>query len=111
MRFLPALFLFLIVTAFTCRKTAQKEDQYALYAYKQTQCADAWQNSTTDSITVANVAAYLASQSLPVMSLRIKADEVASVCSACQCKTGKTIYVMSSDDGVTKAKFQALGFQ
>ena len=107
---LPVFLLFVLVTAFTCRKTAE-EDQYATYTYKQTQCADPWQNSQTDSITLVNVSTYLATQGLHVASLQIKLDDVAAVCLACQCKTGKTIYITSHNNDSTRAKFLSLGFQ
>lgn len=111
MRKLPVLLLAVLVTAFTCKKTTQEEEQLSTYSYKQTQCADAWQNSVTDSITLAHVTSYLAAQGLYVASLQIKADDVAAVCLACQCKTGKTIYVTSYNNDSTKTKFLALGFQ
>jgi hypothetical protein len=110
MRTLQGLLLFVLITAFTCRKTVQ-EETYTIYSYKQTQCADPWQNSVTDSITLANVSNYLAAQGLHVASLQIKTDDVAAVCLACQCKTGKTIYVTSYNNDSTKTKFLALGFQ
>lgn len=111
MRILTLLLLSILVTAFTCRKTAQDENEYTTYYYKQTQCADPWQRGANDNLTLKNVSDYLTAQGLHVESLEIKADDVAAVCLACQCKTGKTIYVSSYNNDGTKTKFMALGFQ
>jgi hypothetical protein len=111
MRILIILLLVVLVTAFTCRKNDQTEDQYATFYYKQTQCADPWQTGSTDNATLSNVSKYLTAQGLYVASMQIKTDDVGAVCLACQCKTGKTIYISSYDTDSVKTKFLALGFQ
>lgn len=111
MRTLSLMLLVMLVTAFTCRKTNPGEDEYITLSYKQTQCADPWRTGATDSLTLANVSTYLAAQGLYVASLQIKTDDVASVCLACQCKTGKTIYVSTLNSDSIKTKYLALGFQ
>ena len=111
MRILFVLLLAVLVTAFTCRKTGQDENEYATYQYKETQCADPWRRENTDNATLNNVTKYLTAQGLQVKSLEIKSDDIAAVCLACICKTGKTIYVTSFADDSTKARFQRIGFQ
>jgi hypothetical protein len=113
MRTLSVLLLMTLVTAFTCRKTESEEDRYTTYSYKQTQCADPWQagSGSGDSLTIVKVTNYLTAAGLHVARVQIKADDIAAVCLACQCKTGKTIYVTSFSDDSTKARFLRLGFQ
>ena len=113
MRILSVLLLMILVTAFTCRKSEREENSYATYSYKQTQCADPWQtgSASSDNQTITNVTNYLKAEGLYVAGVQVKADDIAAVCLACQCKTGKTIYVTSLSDHSTKAKFLRLGFQ
>jgi len=113
MRILSVLFLMMMVTAFTCRKTEREQSGYATYSYKQTQCADPWQtgSASNDNHTITNVTNYLKAAGLHVVSVQIKSEEAAAVCLACHCKSGKVIYVTSLGDDSTKAKFLQLGFQ
>ena len=112
MRILLAFLLILMVIAFACRKTELvEEQQYATFYYNQTQCADPWRTGTTDSQTLANVSAYLAAQGLHVGNIEIKQNNIEAVCLACQCKTGKIIYVTTLVNDATKAKYLEIGFR
>jgi hypothetical protein len=111
MRLVLIFFLVVLITAFTCNKKDLGEDQYTTFYYKQTQCADPWKTDSNDSGTLVNVSNYLTAQGLYVGSIQIKADDIAAVCLACQCKTGKTIYVSTLNSDSIKTKFRDLGFQ
>jgi hypothetical protein len=102
--------IFVCGIAAACTKERTCKDDFTTLKYLQTGCADPWQNSFSDSFTIANVTTYLLSQGLFVDSVFIKKDTPAQVCLACNCKTGKTIYVTTLNDSITKAKFTQIGF-
>jgi hypothetical protein len=107
--YLPIAFV-LALLLFACKKHLLS-DQYITLSYQQTYCADPWMNQADDSLTLKNVAAYLNSASLYVAGLSIKQETSLVSCAACNCKTGKIIYVTTLDADSLKAKYQRLGFK
>lgn len=79
--------------------------------YQQTYCADPWPTGATDSATLKNVAHYLDSVQLYIASLAIKAEAPPELCNACNCRTGKTIYVSTLNSETLKGKYEAIGFK
>ena len=100
-----------ICTLFSCTKNPVPKEKYVTLSYKQTYCADPWQNSSADSLTLLNVAAYLNASTLYIASLAIKQETAPDDCKACTCKTGKLIYVSTFNDEILKAKYSRIGFR
>lgn len=108
------LFIFYVVCLAVCSCTKNDpigKDEYTILYYEQTFCADVWETGSTDSITLANVAAYLNEQNLYVADLSIKQTGAAETCYACSCKTGKTIYVSTLNSADLKSAYIELGFK
>jgi hypothetical protein len=103
------LILFVIVLAFSCKK--EHGDEYVTLYYKQTYCSDPWPTANTDSVTLLNIAHYLDSADMYVASLNIKLESAPEACTACSCKTGKTIYATTLNSDVLKDKYVAVGFK
>lgn len=110
MKAVMVIIIFMCGIAAACTKEKICKDDYITLKYLQTGCADPWENSTSDSTTVANVSTYLLSQGLFVGGVSIQTDAPAQVCLACNCKTGKTIYVKTYNDSITIARFTQIGF-
>jgi len=101
-----------IVTIVACTKNKPiGENQYVTVNYKQTLCSDPWVTASNDSLTLINVANYLNSSGLYVAGLTIKQDGTSEVCQACNCKTGKTIYVSTFNTENLKVKYMRIGFE
>jgi hypothetical protein len=94
-----------------CRKEPIGKNSYIKLYYKQTSCSDPWATGTTDSLTLVNVAAHLNSLNLYIAGLSILNDDTAEACSACTCKTGKTIYVSTFNSDSLKAQYTRIGFK
>jgi len=104
--------LFSIVTIAACTKNKPLgEKQYVTVIYKQTFCSDPWVTGSNDSLTLINVANYLDSSGLYVAGLTIKQDGTSEACQACNCKTGKTIYVSTFNTKNLKVKYMRIGFE
>lgn len=95
----------------SCTKRSLNEDKYVTLSYKQTFCSDPWTNLPVDSLTLINITTYLNASSLYIAGLSIKQETTADLCSACTCKTGKTIYVTTFDNDDLKAKYNRIGFK
>lgn len=112
MRNLIIITFFAIAALTACWKDRPEgENEYVTLTYQQTHCADPWPTGTTDSTTLKNVARYLDSAQLYIAGLNIKAETPPEVCSACSCKTGKTIYVSTLNSENQKAKYGLIGFK
>ncbi len=112
MRTINILLVFTAVTILACTKSNRiGDDEYITLSYKQTFCSDPWATGSNDSLTLANVAAYLNSAGLYIAGLKIKQESSPSACLACACKTGKMIMVSTLNSETLKAKYQQIGFQ
>lgn len=78
---------------FSCTK--ENKDEANTFVYEQTSCSDPWVNSSSDSITIQNVYHYLDSIQVagPALHVWIKNEGSGVICQACNCKTGKKIYL------------------
>ncbi len=85
--------------------------KYTTFKYNQTYCSDPWPTGVNDSLTLKNVAHYLDSLQLYIASMQLKPEMVADSCSACNCKTGNTIYVTTFDTQKDKEIYNAIGFR
>lgn len=103
-----ALLLTLVLLT-SCRR--EHVDKYVTLAYHQTFCADPWTNAATDSVTLKNVATYLDASSIYIAGLYIKQGTSIVSCTACNCQTGKTIYVTTFENDSMKARLVRIGFQ
>lgn len=104
--------IFLGAAIVSCHKSKPiGSDEYITLKYQQTSCSDPWTNAASDSLTKANIAAYLNAAGLYIAGLEIKQDGIAETCLACFCKTGKTIYVSTFNNEVTRAKYLQIGFK
>lgn len=101
----------LILILAACTKSEVIKDRFITLSYQQTQCADPWNNSVDDSITLKNVNEHLKSNGIYVASLLIKQESMAEICTACTCKTGKIIYLSTFDDRDMKKKAESVGFK
>lgn len=99
------------IALFSCKR--ENQDETATFVYDQTQCSDAWVNSSNDSITVHNVYQYLDSMHVygPELHVWIKNEGTNVVCQACSCPTGKKIYVSILFPKDVEEKLIALGFR
>ncbi len=95
-------------TIFSCSK--KNNDNELVMSYNQTKCADAWGSPANDSLTLVNVNNYLDGLGLYKIAVAIIPVNVADTCAACSCKTGKVIYVTTSNSSTIKAQYQAIGF-
>ncbi len=112
MRTLSILAIFMIVTVFACTKDEPiGENEYVTLSYKQTSCSDPWMNTSSDSLTLVNVANYLNGVQLYFASLNIKLDGPIELCLACPCKTGRTIFVSTLNSDSLKARYERIGFK
>lgn len=107
MRVISFLIILLTPIIFSCTK--KTPIQYVSLSHKQTICADLWLTGSSDSLTLVNVAHYLDSLGLYIASLLIKLDNSPESCTACTCKTGKTIYVSTFEN--LKDSYLTAGFQ
>jgi hypothetical protein len=106
MKILSMLSIFLLLLA-SC---TEKEDlEYVTYSYDQTSCADKWGTNANDSITRQNVIKYLDSLKLYVADVKIKQESAGMTCLACQCLTGRVIYVTTVE--ALKEQYMELGFK
>ena len=103
--------LFIVLVLVSCRENHEMKDTYLDFYYKQTACADPWKTGSTDSLTLVNVVHYLDSLGLYIAGLNIVKDDNQEICSACTCKTGKTIYVSTLKSDIMIAKYKAIGFR
>ncbi len=106
--------LFLIATFvfFSCKRNEKlTEDNYITLRYAQTKCSDAWTTAATDSATILNVNNYLQTKSLYNSGVFIKQVDAGDTCTACICKTGKVIEIITLDSEVQKNKYATLGFK
>jgi len=109
-KFTPLLLIIVIILA--CKKIRIiGYSEYITLAYKQTFCSDFWTTGSNDSITINNVKRYFDSSELYIAGLDIKQDTNPDTCEACNCKTGKTIYVTTLDSDSLKAKYARIGFK
>jgi hypothetical protein len=94
----------------SCKK--EDKDESGTFTYEQTYCSDPWINSSNDSITVQNVYHYLDSMQViaPAVHVWIKHEVVGLTCQACNCKTGKKIYVSLYFPKDVEGKLNSLGF-
>ena len=107
MKILSILSVFLLLLA-SC--TTEKEDlEYVTYSYDQTSCADKWGTNSNDSITRQNVIKYLDSLKLYVADVKIKQESAGMTCLACQCLTGRVIYVTTLE--AMRDRYLELGFK
>ena len=105
------LLLVIVIIILSCKKEKSiGDDEYVTLSYNQTYCADAWKTGNTDSITLRNLANYLIDADLYLASLYIKQEHEAEMCQACNCKTGKVIYVSTLNSDSLKAKYARIGF-
>lgn len=111
MRFTVIFIALILAGGAACKKKAINEDQYITLYYRQTFCADPWQNAATDSLTLVNISSYLQAAGAYVGGLAITYEGPAETCDACFCKTGKTIYVTTFNNAASKAKYLGLGFK
>lgn len=108
------IFFLIIVTIilFSCNKEKLTgKDEYVTLSYQQTFCADAWTTGSSDSLTLHNLSDYLVSAGLYIASLNIKLVDNPQTCYACNCKTGKVIYVSTLNSDSLKAKYNRIGFR
>lgn len=94
---------------FSCKREQVVGDRYTTLEYKQTYCADPWGYGTTDSITLVKLVHYFDSLQLYVAGTNIQFTSAPDVCSACTCKTGKTLYLSTFEN--LASRFAAYGFQ
>jgi hypothetical protein len=100
-------FIVLFATIFACsKKTPMK---YSSFSYEQTYCSDQWGTHPSDSLTLIKLGQYLDSLSLYRAGLDIKQQSQPQLCNACNCKTGKVLYVTTFE--TEKDKFNAIGFK
>jgi len=111
MRKLITCLLLIMLGTVACKKDKSLTTKYITLSYKQTYCADPWAIGSNDDQTLENVADYLEARGLHFASLQIKQVTPAELCLACQCKTGKTIYVSVPNSDNVKAQYQEIGFQ
>ena len=100
--------LLLMITTNACKGPVDGDIRYANFKYAQTQCADPWPYGTTDAETEANAKRYLDSLAAYAITIQLRADGTAELCSACSCKSGKVFHAYSTENNA--AKFTALGF-
>jgi hypothetical protein len=111
MRKVLVLLLVIIASIVGCRKnSAIGKNQFVTLKYNQTYCSDPWPTGSNDSLTLKNVSNYLNAQGLYNQSLSIKQEATPQVCSACNCKSGKIIYVSTLDSDSLKTRYQNIGF-
>jgi hypothetical protein len=101
---------FLLITS-GCTKEPIGKHEYLNFYYKQTSCADPWGLGSSDSLTLVKVANYLNSSNLYIASLTIRNDDIAEMCLACTCKTGKTIYASTLNTDSLRAQYSRIGFK
>ncbi|MDW3649190.1 MAG: hypothetical protein R8P61_19135 [Bacteroidia bacterium] len=91
---IPLAFFFLAVGC-----TQEVLPEASFYTYEQTQCSDPWGNTNSSSELETLVADYLDGQSISVIESTVLVAD-GTFCSACNCPSGKTIYVkLSEADG------------
>lgn len=103
------LFLLILLSSVIFSCTKMIGDKFVVLSHKQTICADSWPMAINDSLTLLNVANYLNSLPLFYYALSIKLENSPDLCTACTCKTGKTIYVTTFE--YLKSSYQIVGFQ
>ncbi|MEM8889668.1 MAG: hypothetical protein AAGD28_16965 [Bacteroidota bacterium] len=90
---IPAAFLLLAVGC-----TQEVLPEASFYTYEQTQCSDPWGNTNQVSDLESLVQDYLGTKEIAVIeSTVLVADEDAAFCAACNCPTGRTVYVKLSE--------------
>jgi hypothetical protein len=87
------------------------DKEFITLSYQQTMCSDPWKTAGSDSLTLVNVADYLKAADIHIAGLNIKHDGTKLVCEACNCKTGKVIYVSTLNSETLKEKLMKIGFK
>ena len=113
MRTLFTILFFAAAVVAACIKKSEIGDTYVTVSYKQTQCADKWNSSGSDSLTLVNVVHYLDSSQLYVAAINITntKDNNGQACAACNCLTGKLINVTTLNSDSLIAKYKRIGFE
>lgn len=93
----------------SCKRDQAIGGRYTTLEYKQTYCADPWGYGSTDSLTLVKMVHYFDSLQLYVAGTAINFTAAPDACSACTCKTGKTIYLSTFENLATR--YAAYGFQ
>ena len=104
MKTLTMLSLFVLLLA-----SCTEKEELETYSYSQTSCADKWGTSANDSITRKNLIHYLDSLKLYVADVTIKQETAGMTCQACNCLTGRVIYVTTFE--AMKEQYMELGFK
>lgn len=75
--------------------------------YDETQCSDNWTYSENNEVLKTNVESYLKGKGVKVLEMEIFVDgDPQQNCSACSCKTGRTIKIKIKKRELSDAKNQ-----
>jgi hypothetical protein len=107
------LFFGAAIAAACIKKNDIGDSSYVTLSYEQTQCADAWKTGINDSATLTNVVRYLDSMQLYVAGINLTSSDKNSgqVCTACACKTGKSINVTTLNSDSMVVRYGRVGFK
>ena len=107
--FLTCLISLGLLTLSCTKSKNELKEGYEKFSYAQTGCSDAWTTGLTDETTIINVKNFLEERNIPVDEIWIEKFSDGPFCLACNCPTGKKIFVIVPEEN--KDELVALGFQ